>query len=260
MAGARRGRGRGRGGAACWDGARVCVHAGGLWAAACAPPTPRRERRCCPAAPLITARLLCRPPAHPPARTSPHPPTHTPCCPHPHPQGLLELVHELIERLEAHLVAESFYSVIANMRGGSAEEVSGRLLDSELLGGLQVRGAAGRGLRSGLVPRRRLLRGGHCAARAPCDALGTLPACAHARHVSTAPSLHPCTLPRRPCSPAPPRPACAQGPTVSPVYTRSESGGGGVHAEHGFYAAVICVAKKQLYPAVKEIRRVRGGA
>lgn len=99
--------------------------------------------------------------------------------------GLLELVHELIERLEAHLVAESFYSVIANMRGESAEEVSGRLLDSELLGGLQ-------------------------------------------------------------------------GPTVSPVYTRSEGGGGGVHTEHGFYAAVICVAKKQLYPAVKEIRRLGG--
>ncbi len=29
--------------------------------------------------------------------------------------GLLEVVHELIERFEAHLTAEDFYSVTANM-------------------------------------------------------------------------------------------------------------------------------------------------
>ena len=95
--------------------------------------------------------------------------------------GLLEAVHELIERLEAHLTAEKFYSVIANMRGGSAAEVSERLLRNELLGGLQ-------------------------------------------------------------------------GPTVSPVFTLD---GDRKAAEHGFYAAVVCVPKKQLYPAVKEIRKVR---
>lgn len=38
--------------------------------------------------------------------------------------GLLEVVHELIERFEAHLKAGKFYSVLANMRGNSAEEVS----------------------------------------------------------------------------------------------------------------------------------------
>ena len=37
--------------------------------------------------------------------------------------GLLEVVHELIERFEAHLKAGKFYSVLANMRGTSAEEV-----------------------------------------------------------------------------------------------------------------------------------------
>ncbi len=37
--------------------------------------------------------------------------------------GLLEVVHELIERFEAHLKAGKFYSVLANMRGNSAEEV-----------------------------------------------------------------------------------------------------------------------------------------
>jgi hypothetical protein len=57
-------------------------------------------------------------------------------------QGLLEIAHELMERLEAHLTAEQFYSVIANMRGESAEEVSARLLQNPLLRGFQVRSAA----------------------------------------------------------------------------------------------------------------------
>ena len=38
--------------------------------------------------------------------------------------GLLEVVHELIERFEAHLKAGKFYNVLANIRGNSAEEVS----------------------------------------------------------------------------------------------------------------------------------------
>ena len=33
--------------------------------------------------------------------------------------GLLEVVHELIERFEAHLTAEDFYSVTANMVRGA---------------------------------------------------------------------------------------------------------------------------------------------
>ena len=100
--------------------------------------------------------------------------------------GLLEVCHELIERLEAHLTAEGYYSVVANMRGGSAAEVSERLIRAGL-GGLQ-------------------------------------------------------------------------GPTVSPVYTLEGGGAGGAGpaAERGFYAAVICVAKKQLYPAVKSLRRLGG--
>lgn len=51
--------------------------------------------------------------------------------------GLLEVAHELMERLEAHLTAGQYYSVIANMKGDSAEEVSSRLLGVELLRGLQ---------------------------------------------------------------------------------------------------------------------------
>lgn len=94
--------------------------------------------------------------------------------------GLLGLVHELLERLDAHLLANEYYSVIANMRGESPEEVAALLLSSELLGGLQ-------------------------------------------------------------------------GPTVSPVYTRGPSG----PVQHGFYGAQICVPKRLLYPAVKEIRKVR---
>jgi len=96
---------------------------------------------------------------------------------------LLPLCRELIERLEAHLVAENYYSVIANMRGETAEEVASKLLQSELLKGLQ-------------------------------------------------------------------------GPTVSPVYTADTSSPFG--AKVGLYAAVACIHKKKLYPAVKEFRRLGG--
>ena len=40
--------------------------------------------------------------------------------------------------MQAHLKAQSFYSVVANIRGRSAEEVAGPLLDSQELRGLQV--------------------------------------------------------------------------------------------------------------------------
>ena len=95
---------------------------------------------------------------------------------------LLEIVHELLERLDAHLSANEFYSLVANMRGESEAQVAELLLSSELLGGLQ-------------------------------------------------------------------------GPTISPVITRGPDGRGAV--QHGFYAAQVCVPKKQLYPAIKEIRKVR---
>lgn len=38
-------------------------------------------------------------------------------------EGLLEVVHELIERFEAHLKAGKFFQIQANMRGDSADEV-----------------------------------------------------------------------------------------------------------------------------------------
>lgn len=38
-------------------------------------------------------------------------------------EGLLEVVHELIERFEAHLKAGNFFQIQANMRGDSADEV-----------------------------------------------------------------------------------------------------------------------------------------
>lgn len=49
------------------------------------------------------------------------------------------MVHELIERFEAHLTAGSYFSVVANMRGDSAEAVAAAILSCEGLGGLQVR-------------------------------------------------------------------------------------------------------------------------
>lgn len=90
--------------------------------------------------------------------------------------GMLELVHELLERLEAHLVAQKYYSVIVNMTGKSAEDVSERLVQAGL-GGLQ-------------------------------------------------------------------------GPTVSSVYPEG--------TPSGYFAAIICVPKKELYPAVKTLRKLGG--
>jgi len=51
--------------------------------------------------------------------------------------ALLDVVHELIERLEAHLKADGFYSVIANMRGASAAAVADRILADARLRGLE---------------------------------------------------------------------------------------------------------------------------
>ena len=48
-----------------------------------------------------------------------------------------------------------------------------------------------------------------------------------------------------------------QGPTISPVFTPAN--GGGAAAEHGFYAATICVPKKKLYASVKALRKVCHG-
>uniref|UniRef100_A0A383V2N2 ATP phosphoribosyltransferase n=1 Tax=Tetradesmus obliquus TaxID=3088 RepID=A0A383V2N2_TETOB len=47
------------------------------------------------------------------------------------PQQLLPVLHELLERLDAHLKAEQFYSVIANMRGESPEAVATLLMQQE---------------------------------------------------------------------------------------------------------------------------------
>ncbi len=50
----------------------------------------------------------------------------------------MEIVHELLERLEAHLKADDYYSLVANMRGDSPEEVASRIMSRGHLGGLQV--------------------------------------------------------------------------------------------------------------------------
>lgn len=56
-----------------------------------------------------------------------------------HVSARAQVVHELIERFEAHLTAGSYFSVVANMRGDSAEAVAAAILSCEGLGGLQVR-------------------------------------------------------------------------------------------------------------------------
>ncbi|KAI4356221.1 hypothetical protein L6164_000260 [Bauhinia variegata] len=52
-------------------------------------------------------------------------------------KGVLETTHEMLERLEAHLRAIGQFTVVANMRGSSAEEVAERILSQPSLSGLQ---------------------------------------------------------------------------------------------------------------------------
>ncbi|XP_039686128.1 ATP phosphoribosyltransferase 2, chloroplastic isoform X2 [Medicago truncatula] len=52
-------------------------------------------------------------------------------------KGVLETTHEMLERLEAHLRAMGQFTVTANMRGSSAEEVAERVLSQPSLAGLQ---------------------------------------------------------------------------------------------------------------------------
>lgn len=53
-------------------------------------------------------------------------------------KGVLEVTHELVERLEAHLTASPQLMVTANMRGSSADEVAERVLSQTSICGLQV--------------------------------------------------------------------------------------------------------------------------
>ncbi|XP_024190416.1 ATP phosphoribosyltransferase 2, chloroplastic [Rosa chinensis] len=52
-------------------------------------------------------------------------------------KSALETTHEILERLETHLKAEGQYTVVANMRGNSAQEVAERVLSQPSLAGLQ---------------------------------------------------------------------------------------------------------------------------
>ncbi|KAM7280733.1 hypothetical protein ACFE04_007867 [Oxalis oulophora] len=54
-----------------------------------------------------------------------------------HRNGVLDITHEILERLEAHLRAAGQFTVTANMRGNSAEEVAERILNQSSLSGLQ---------------------------------------------------------------------------------------------------------------------------
>ncbi|KAJ0244092.1 ATP phosphoribosyltransferase [Hirschfeldia incana] len=52
-------------------------------------------------------------------------------------KGALNTVHEILERLEAHLKADGQFTVVANMRGNSSQEVAERVLSQPSLSGLQ---------------------------------------------------------------------------------------------------------------------------
>lgn len=96
---------------------------------------------------------------------------------------LLQVAKELIERFDAHLKAQQYFSVVTNIFASTPEDAAQRLLSLDYLSGLE-------------------------------------------------------------------------GPTVSPVFVRSPNNGS-VEAQKGLHAAVICVEKKNLYKAVKELRSVR---
>lgn len=51
--------------------------------------------------------------------------------------GVLNITHEILERLEAHLRAAGQFTVTANMKGNSAEEVAEKVLSQASLSGLQ---------------------------------------------------------------------------------------------------------------------------
>eukprot|EP00850_Spirogloea_muscicola_P003256 SM000013S26425 [mRNA] locus=s13:316029:319630:+ [translate_table: standard] len=96
-------------------------------------------------------------------------------------KGVMEATHELLERLEAHLKAKELFTVTANIRGTSEEEVAERILNQTSYPGLQ-------------------------------------------------------------------------GPTVSKVFTSTENG----TVKLDYFALVVCVPKKQLYAAVRELRAAGG--
>eukprot|EP00850_Spirogloea_muscicola_P013111 SM000087S23393 [mRNA] locus=s87:518115:521714:+ [translate_table: standard] len=96
-------------------------------------------------------------------------------------KGVMEATHELLERLEAHLKAKELFTVTANIRGTSEEEVAKRILNQTSYPGLQ-------------------------------------------------------------------------GPTVSKVFTSTENG----TVKLDYFALVVCVPKKQLYAAVRELRAAGG--
>ncbi|GMP55733.1 hypothetical protein CsSME_00020465 [Camellia sinensis var. sinensis] len=52
-------------------------------------------------------------------------------------KGVLDITHEILERLEAHLRTIGQFTVTANMRGSSQEEVAERILSQTSLSGLQ---------------------------------------------------------------------------------------------------------------------------
>ncbi|KAL1549652.1 ATP phosphoribosyltransferase 2, chloroplastic [Salvia divinorum] len=52
-------------------------------------------------------------------------------------KGVLDITREMLERLEAHLKAVGQFTVTANMRGSSAEEVAERVLSQPSLSGLE---------------------------------------------------------------------------------------------------------------------------
>jgi ATP phosphoribosyltransferase len=51
--------------------------------------------------------------------------------------GTLAIAREILERIEAHLRASEHYTVMANMRGNSPEEITQKIFDQPDLGGSQ---------------------------------------------------------------------------------------------------------------------------
>ncbi|KAK1322055.1 hypothetical protein QJS10_CPA03g00765 [Acorus calamus] len=124
-------------------------------------------------------------------------------------EGVLDITHEMLERLEAHLRAIGQVMVTANMRGNSAQEVAERVLNQTSLAGLQ-----GQNVLNSL-------------------AMGQM-------SWMESNDLE--------------KPARLLGPTISPVYCRGSDGT--IRVE--YYAISICVAKKDLYKSIRQLRAIDG--
>jgi hypothetical protein len=168
-----------------------------------------------------------------------------------HRAELLPMVHELLERLEAHLTAEGFYSVTVNMRGGDPEKIATDMRAAGL-GGLQ--GPTVSKVRCGAAWRLWLTAAGSARLAAHCcvpQALGST----SLRFGMFRPASRSVRIPVTQCAGG-----CMRTDQCSARQHRRDTRTcvqmfGKSDIAH---AACVCVPKKTLYETVKKLRAMGG--